>query len=157
MNSRTVNVVLIAILMVLPGLAATLVRADPPAATIALESLTPPAGAKIKARTILRAEIRYEIRDFDPKSGAYVIAPFFDDVSGSVTFNAIERFEETKRLEKASGIIKLSYPISREWVSGKLAKPVRVVFRILKIKDEGVGRRGGTRLVDTELITYEAE
>ena len=157
MKSGTQNLVLIAILMVVPGLTATLVRADPPAATIALESLTPAAGAKVKARTILRAEIRYEIRDFEPKSGAYVIAPFFDDVSGSSTFNAIERFEETRRLKKASGIIKLSYPISREWVSGKLAKPVRVVFRILKVTDNGVGRRGGTRLVDTEVITYEAE
>jgi hypothetical protein len=157
MKSSTLFCGLIAMLVCLPGIERTPVSAEPPAATIALESLSPPAGAKIKARTILRAEIRYHIPGFDPKTGPYVIAPFFDHVSGTKTFNAIERFLDAKHLKTASGVVKLTYPISWEWVSGDLTKPVRVVFRILKVTNEGGGRHSGMPLIDTEVISYEAE
>ena len=126
-------------------------------ATVTVKNLTPAPGARIKATTILRAEIAYKINNFDPKAATYIIAPFFWHVSGATTFNSINRFLDAKHLKKASGAVKISYPIAREWTGGELAKPIRVVFRILEVTRGADGKSIGMPIGECEVVNYEAE
>lgn len=123
-------------------------------ATLTIKSFTPAAGTTVRSRTILRAEIEYRIDNFDPRA-TYVIAPFFDHVNGVETFNEIPASLDAKHLKEMSGVVKLTYPISREWASGYLAKPIKVVYRILEVTKAAEGGHTIMGIGDSDTITYE--
>jgi hypothetical protein len=131
----------------------TLVRGLASTATVSIKSLSPAAGTRVNATTILHAEIQYQISDFDPSHAKYVIAPFFDQKDGRGSFNALPHALDAKPLKKPSGLVELNYPIAREWASGDLEWPVRVVFRILEVTN------GKTLypLADSEPVSYNVE
>jgi len=99
---------------------------------IVLRAVTPACGAVVNERSVIEADIEYEIAAFDP-TDEYYLAPMFDSTNppGS-TFNKNNRVSDGLRVEQSSGKAHLRYPLNREWTSGKLARPVRVRFVLTK-------------------------
>jgi hypothetical protein len=105
-----------------------------PASTIQVKNVLPLPGYPIDADTVLRADIAYEIGEFDSGHATYVLVPKFESaVDANRTFNSLPHPSSGLQLTEASGVAHLVYPIRREWGSGKLAKPIHVRFFIMKI------------------------
>lgn len=80
-------------------------------AIVTIEAIMPPPGAEIGPKTVIEADIRYVIENFDPRS-EYYLAPLFVSNEGSgMTFNEFRRITDGWKLTQPSGIVRVQYPI----------------------------------------------
>jgi hypothetical protein len=123
------------------------------ASTINVKNAVPPPGYPVDGDTVIRADIAYQIGDFDPSHGKYILVPMFDTKDGpDQTFNELPSSASALQLKAKTGDAHLVYPLRREWASGKLAKPIRVRYLIMQ-----VGRNHTlTPVTETEVYEYKA-
>jgi hypothetical protein len=123
-------------------------------AKLTITQLDPPHGSKVEKRTKIRATVEYSIDGFQKKGTRYILAPYFDQAGpGQVSFNELPRFTDAWVLTKASGTVQITYPITREVASGKLARPVKLHFRILQL----TGPHEADSIGEAETVEYELE
>lgn len=101
-------------------------------ATVEVMNLAPAPGSTVDERTVLTADVRYSIENF--QSGAdYYVAPLFASTEGEgSTFNELERFSDAPRLASPTGTVAFRYPIDRELRDAKLARPIRVWLFVME-------------------------
>ncbi|HET9769032.1 MAG TPA: hypothetical protein VFS60_19455 [Thermoanaerobaculia bacterium] len=76
-------------------------------------------------------DLRYSIGDYRPDAD-YFLAPLFKHVDGSKTFNELARFSDAVQLREPVGQLHYEYAIAREWDSGKLGKPIALLYYVLE-------------------------
>lgn len=105
----------------------------PPAvAKVELLRISPAPGTRATEATVLDAEIRYSIENFQANAD-YFLAPLFASTAGEDrTFNALNRFSDSKLVTSPTGTVTLSYRIQNEVRSGQLARPVKVWFYLME-------------------------
>jgi hypothetical protein len=100
-------------------------------ANVSVLSVAPSPGSTVNARTVLDALVEYDIFDFD-SSAEYYLGTLFYSTNNLETFSSsYNSFDDLSRIPAKSGSIRITYPIQKEWESGKLAKPVRVLFYVM--------------------------
>jgi hypothetical protein len=105
-----------------------------PASTVEVTNLSPAPGDRVDEDTILVADITYRIGVFERKPSKFFIAPQFRSASDpNMTFNSLRHTKRGRHLKADSGQVHLKYKIRREWVSGRLAKPVKFTFLIIQV------------------------
>ena len=124
-----------------------------PASTIEVKNALPPPGYPVDGDTVIRADIAYQIGDFDSSHGKYILVPMFDTADDpNQTFNELPSSASALQLKAQAGVAHLVYPLRREWASGKLAKPIKVKYFIMQ-----VGRNHTLMpVVETDVYEYKA-
>lgn len=122
-------------------------------AAVSVTELSPSSASRVNSETVLEAIVSFEISNFD-SSRRYFLAPLFDSLDGSGhTFNALDGFADSTKISSPVGEVRVRYPITREWRSGKLARPIRVRFFLM----EQTGAHRTTVIGQSAVIEFATE
>ncbi len=101
-------------------------------ATVEVTNLAPAPGSLLTESSVLSADVKYSITNFQP-SAHYYVAPLFASTEGEGrTFNAADRMTEFPRLTTAVGTIEIRYAVHRELRNRNLAHPVRISLFVME-------------------------
>jgi len=117
---------------------------------IEIVSLLPEAGSQVDQNTVIKAELRFSIANFQYKKNRYYISiQFMDSNTRASTFSDGE--ENTVQIEEQTGTVHMKYPLNIVWSNPKLRKPVTFYFFL----HERTGRNVSVVLEQTEEIVYK--
>jgi len=101
-------------------------------ARVELLSISPVTEATVTRDTVLVADIKYSIQNYQ-QGVDYYIAPLFASNRGSgQTFNELDRIAQATRVTAPEGTIRVRYGIARELQSTQLERPIRVWFYLME-------------------------
>jgi hypothetical protein len=113
--------------------------------------LAPAAGDALDRSSVITAAVHYSITGFDP-ADTYFLVPLFDTNKPNETFNELPGFRDGFAITSPAGDVKVSYAISREWDSGRLAKPIILHFVVLEL----TAKHKATAIATTPPLTFTA-
>jgi hypothetical protein len=141
-------------LLLLCVIAVTSVDIAVPASTIEVKNMLPPPGYPVDGDTVLRADIAYQISDYDPHHAIYTLVPLFQLAGNPMrSYNTLPNATSGLRLNAQSGTVQFEYPIRREWAERKIAKPIKVKLAIMQVTHG----HDLEPIAETEYFEYKAQ
>lgn len=119
-------------------------------ARVELVKIEPAAGAILTQDTVLVADIRYSIENFQPDVHYYVSPQFASSEGQGHTFRVGNILQST-RITAPAGRLTLRHPVAPELRSSQLARPIKLWFYVT----ERTGEQRSRVIGMTEPVTYQ--
>ena len=118
--------------------------------TLLLKSIAPSAGTQLTKKTVIVANLSYNIPDFE--NGRYTILAQFETKEGKNTKDGDFPNADYPSLSQSTGELSFSFPIKYVWHHKDIKRPFVMWFYLMRWKD----RSSGTTVASAGPVEFQA-